>query len=77
MNPEKALKIIKMSDQEKWRSGISKAEEQEAYNLIVQVLEDYNKNRADIEFLNWCFANAKETMTDLTHKYNNDELWQY
>ena len=43
-------------------------------NCPLKALEE---NRADLEFLNWCFENYPDEMQKLVHKYSKDGLWQY
>ena len=40
MNREKAIKILRMNDQAKWRSGVSVEEENEAVNMAIRALKE-------------------------------------
>lgn len=40
--------------------------------MAIQALEDIAANRADVEFLAWCFKNQEETMNKLLYKYNKE-----
>lgn len=44
----------------------------EAFSMAIQALEDIAANRADVEFLAWCFKNQEETMNKLLYKYNKE-----
>ena len=40
MNRERAIQILKMNEQEKWRSGITSEEEKEAFNMAIEALKE-------------------------------------
>ena len=40
MTREKALQILKMNEQEKWRSGITAEEEKEAIDMCIEALQN-------------------------------------
>ena len=40
MTRERAIQILKMNEQEKWRSGITAEEEKEAFDMAIEALKD-------------------------------------
>ena len=76
MSPEEAIKECKKIDTYALPEGyLGKMEE--ALNMAIEALEHIKQNRADLEFLNWCFEDHPDEMQKLVHKYSKDGLWQY
>ncbi len=85
MNPNEAISIIRKEISCVSRNDCKREECQncdlvmqdekpiiEAFNMAIQALEDIAANRADVEFLAWCFKNQEETMNKLLYKYNKE-----
>lgn len=50
MTRERAIQILKMNEQEKWRSGITAEEEKEAVDMAIEALNKQDKQDKEKAF---------------------------